>query len=238
MPAAVAIPAVASLVGTAISAVGQHKTQNAAAKQKNQEIADAKAQVQANYDAAKSWQAGVMPSLQDIFQQAMAPQESSGTSSTTTDMLTSPELAAAAQPDLQSLLMTIRNIPMEANLLLPEQKAAAYRTAAQTAQAGNAALRNRAAATGTDMGMLTVGSPVARNQTNALLAANQAADQQAFQNKMTGATAMNEMLGKYFLGQRQKGKTSQSFKNIGPANYGAGISALGMTQPIQKDVIY
>lgn len=247
MPAAIAVPAIASLAGGAISAIGQHKSASNAANKADARIASANKFAGEDYQNALNFQnsltapGGGMPS--QLFSQLTGPQQSSGTStqfsntvsdsSGTQGLVKTPELLATRTRAAQAA----GEIPGSLAGVLQSQ----FSNIARGEEAGKTALQNRAAMTGAspqDIALATRVSPAARDATaarnQALLGVNQEmfGRQQASRQEQA---SIEQMLADMFQNQHQEQRMrgGGTTANTGPGNIAA---ALGMLAPVQRQV--
>ncbi len=246
MPAAVAVPAIASVVGGGISALAQHKTASNAAKQAQSRLDQANQVAGQDYQTAMDWRNQLMGGQGlpgQIFQQAMGPQTSTSAgsssfnqvsdSSGTSGLVKTPELLGVrtAQQQLEG------GIPSSLSGMLQQQ----FNQIAGQQEADTQALRNKLVATGAnpnDVAAAMVGSPAARNAAQSRLGAIQGVNQELWgrQNQaLAQKQSIEQMLADQFQNQHttSSGTSRSNQTNVGPGN---ALAALGLLAPPQRQV--
>lgn len=246
MPAAIAVPAIASVAGGAIGAVGQHLSQKSAQKAADKRIAQANMYAGQDYQRALDFQNQLMGGQGmpgQLFNQMIGPQTTTGSSTnysntvqdenSTQGLVKTPELLATRTRAAQAA----GEIPSSLAGMLQNQ----FRQVANQEAAAKNAAWNRAAMTGAspqDVALATAIGPGAQqaNQArlNALMGVNQELYNRQGQARAEQASIEQMLADQYrnahMTSATRGGGTSTS---TGPGNIGGALSLLA---PVNRQV--
>ena len=237
MPAAVAIPAAVSLVGTAASAIGQHKAASDAKAADAARLARVQGTMDQNYASNQAYQSQMQPTIAQMLGLALSPQQSqytqfgssSGESTQSSDF-------GAANPQREQVRQMVANEPYEVNTNLANQRAAAYRNAAQQRTAIGTKLGNAAARMGVNPQLMSIGAD--RGVNADLMNTDTGLQQQALENRRMAAGDITNMLNSLYrtTTTKQQQQTRGGGSQMGPANIGGALAALQAGAPVQREV--
>lgn len=231
MPAAIAVPAIASVAGSVIGAVGNKLAQNSAQKQAQQNYMDTQRQIDANMAAQRAWQDQMRgdTGFQSMMQSAMGPQTTSTSSSSSSEAW---QEYGPQQGTLDEMMSAARDSVKTANVLQAQQLAALNRNISGQQQAQNRTIQNVAAARGVDPSIASLG--MNQGIQNQRLQAELGIAQQGRENTRQAWGDVNSLLERY---KRQKSKSRGSSTTTGGPDIGAYLSMQQLLRPGERPVV-
>lgn len=231
MPAAIAVPAIASVAGSAIGAIGANKAQKSAQKQADRNYLDTQRQIDANMRMQEAWRQQMQgdAGIQQLLAQALGPQVTTQDVNMTT---TQSQDYGPQQATLDALMEKAKGGEAEANVLQAEQLAALNRNISSQQQQQQQNIRNIAATRGVDPRIASLGMDQGIN--NQRLNAQLGIAQQGLQNVRQARGDVNELLSRYQRStNQQRGRTTTT----GGADLGGYIGIQQLLRPSERPVV-
>lgn len=227
MPAAVAVPAIASVAGSAMGAIGSHMARKSATNQAQKNYEDTQRQIEANMAQQKAWQDAMRgdSAFQSMLQSAMGPQTTSTSSSQTAWQSYGPQ-----QGTLDEMMQAAKDSVKSANVLQAQELAATQRNISGQEAAQRRQIGNIAAARGVDPAVAALGMNQGIN--NARLAAELDIAQKGRENTRQAWGDVNALLERY---KKQHSKGSST--TTGGPNIGAYLSMQELLRPQDRPVV-
>jgi len=231
MPAAIAIPAIATVAGAGVNAVASHLAQRSAQSQADRNYADLQRQIDANMAQQAAWRTGVenSPGYQQMLAAAQGPQTS--TMNSTSNQVTTQDFGKQ-QGTLDEAMNAAKNSVQTANVLQAQELEALNRNIAGQQQAQNRNIQNIAASRGVDPRVARLGMDQGIN--NQRLNAELGIAQQGRENTRQAWGDVNALLQNY---KTTRTKGSQSSTSVGGPNIGGYLGLLGITRPEDRPVV-
>jgi hypothetical protein len=235
MPAAIAIPLVATVAGKAISAIGKHKARNSAQQQADENYADLNRQIDANMAQQNAWREGLMedPGYQSMLAQSQGPQVTTTSGSTTSNTTNTQDYGKQAGT-LDEMMDAAKNAVGGANVLQAQQLASMNRNISGQQEAQNRNISNIAASRGGDARVARLGMD--RGINSQRLNAELGIAQQGRDNTRQAWGDVNSLLDRYKTTRTKQRGTSQG-TTTGPANFGAYLNMTNIGRPESRPVV-